>query len=135
MVGREADLGTLEQHLETLVGGTGSIVTILGEPGIGKSRLVAELLARAEGVATEGPAGRVSAFVGRALSTGANLGYHPIIEMLRRWAGIHDDDTRTDATAKLEAAIGHVDPAALLDDYPFIATMMGLELSARMPSA
>ncbi|MGH9329331.1 MAG: ATP-binding protein, partial [Vicinamibacterales bacterium] len=68
-------------------------------------------------------------FVGRALSTGANLGYHPIIEMLRGWAGIRDNDSKTDASAKLEAAIGHVDPGALLEAYPFIATMMGLELS------
>ena len=128
MVGREADLAVLEQHLLKLLAGSGSIVTIAGEPGIGKSRLVAEFLARAEGIA-RGASGKLTLLVGRALSTGANLGYHPIIEMLRRWAGIRDDDSKTDASAKLEAAIGHVDRAALLDDYPFIATMMGLELS------
>jgi serine/threonine protein kinase len=129
MVGRHADLAALEQHLLKLLAGSGSIVTIAGEPGIGKSRLVAELLARAEGIAREGGAGKLTLLVGRALSTGTNLGYHPIIEMLRRWAGIRDDDSKTDASAKLEAAIGRVDRAALLDDYPFIATMMGLELS------
>ena len=45
MVGREAELGHLRQRLARLLRGEGGIVTLVGEAGIGKSRLVAEALA------------------------------------------------------------------------------------------
>jgi class 3 adenylate cyclase/tetratricopeptide (TPR) repeat protein len=44
-IGRAAELGVLRSALEAASRGTGSQVEIVGEPGIGKSRLVAELLA------------------------------------------------------------------------------------------
>jgi ABC-type oligopeptide transport system substrate-binding subunit/class 3 adenylate cyclase len=42
LVGREAELGALQEALERLKAGVGGIVTIVGEAGLGKSRLVAE---------------------------------------------------------------------------------------------
>src|SRR5262249_21695597 len=42
MVGREAELASLEETLVDLYEGRGAIMAITGEPGIGKSRLVAE---------------------------------------------------------------------------------------------
>ena len=54
MVGRERELGLLTAALDRLggtpgaSGGTGGVVEIVGEPGIGKSRLVGELASRAE---------------------------------------------------------------------------------------
>jgi DNA-binding SARP family transcriptional activator len=43
-VGRETELRALRAHVEGLAGGAGSVVMLLGEPGIGKSALVAQLL-------------------------------------------------------------------------------------------
>ena len=43
LVGREAELVALQKALERLQAGVGGIVTVVGEAGIGKSRLVAEL--------------------------------------------------------------------------------------------
>jgi len=43
MVGRDTELGRLEHQISKAVRGEGSIVNIIGEAGIGKSRLVAEL--------------------------------------------------------------------------------------------
>ena len=48
MVGRESELGHLQLTLDALDGGGAACVTIEGEPGIGKTRLLAELRRRAE---------------------------------------------------------------------------------------
>ena len=51
LVGRVVEVRRLEEMLETLPGGPARIVQLVGEPGIGKTRLVEELLraARARG--------------------------------------------------------------------------------------
>jgi class 3 adenylate cyclase/tetratricopeptide (TPR) repeat protein len=46
IIGREPELGFLLTRLQTAADGRGQVVQIVGEPGIGKSRLVAELRAR-----------------------------------------------------------------------------------------
>ncbi len=54
IVGREAELRVLTDALGRVAGGRGGIAVVLGEPGIGKTRLVEELvtIARGRGVAT-----------------------------------------------------------------------------------
>ena len=48
LVGRESELGHLEQTLDALDQGSAACLTVEGEPGIGKTRLLAELRARAD---------------------------------------------------------------------------------------
>ncbi|MGH3119326.1 MAG: ATP-binding protein, partial [Gaiellales bacterium] len=48
ITGRKRELAALDRALATLERGSGATVALLGEPGIGKSRLLAELCARAE---------------------------------------------------------------------------------------
>ncbi|MGH2658808.1 MAG: ATP-binding protein [Actinomycetota bacterium] len=47
MVGRSTEIGLVASHLERLAGGTGGLILIEGEAGIGKTRLVEEALSRA----------------------------------------------------------------------------------------
>jgi DNA-binding SARP family transcriptional activator len=47
LVGREADLARLRQHLEEAIRGRGHVVTVVGEAGIGKTRVVGALAAEA----------------------------------------------------------------------------------------
>jgi adenylate cyclase len=49
MVGRAADLAHIEQAVEQAAAGRGQVITLVGEPGVGKSRLVAEAVRFAEG--------------------------------------------------------------------------------------
>ncbi|MFQ5722414.1 MAG: AAA family ATPase, partial [Candidatus Aminicenantales bacterium] len=124
MVGREKELNKLELHVLRVINGEGSIVSVIGEAGIGKSRLITELKSK-------DVINRVRLLEGRALSFGKNLSYHPIIDILKKWAAIKEDDTETESISKLEKAIGNIYPEGVAEVFPFIATLMGMKLNGK----
>jgi predicted ATPase len=75
-VGREAELGVLLSGLDDAVGGHGGLVLLTGEPGIGKSRLAAELATRARGRG-------IGVLWGRCWEAGGSPAYWPWIQVLR----------------------------------------------------
>ena len=122
MVGRERELNRLELRVLKAKNGEGSIVNIIGEAGVGKSRLMAEQVKRdtiQDTVVLEG----------RAHAMGRNLSFHPIIEIIKNWADIHDKDIESVAVHKLRSAIQQVHPQQADQIFPFVARMMGLMLS------
>ena len=124
MVGREKELNLLEIQVLKVVNGEGSVVNIIGEAGIGKSRLVAELK-------NTDIMKSITLLEGRAISMGRNLSFHPVIDLLKQWARIREDDSEASALIKLETAIGRVCSDELYDVLPFIATLMGMKLAGR----
>ncbi len=124
MIGRHKELDRLELQLIKVVNGSGSVVNIIGEAGIGKSRLVAELKNREA-------MGRVTALEGRAISIGKNLSFHPIIELLREWLGIKQNDDETIAFKKLKTAIQSLYPDETDMRLPFVAALLGIRLFGR----
>ena len=121
MVGRKRKLDKLELQVMKLVNGEGSIVNIVGEAGIGKSRLLAELKEK-EVIK------RTLLLEGRAVSMGRNLSFHPMIDLLRQWAKIGVDDSVAEAYTKLETTIRRFLWEDTREVLPFIATLMGLRL-------
>jgi class 3 adenylate cyclase len=88
-VGREAELATLTQSYESAVAeGRPQLVTILGDPGLGKTRLVREFWQQLEGVSPE-PLRRT----GRCLSYGQGTAYWALAEILRQHLGILESDS------------------------------------------
>ena len=124
MVGRDQELAKLELHILKAVNGQGSVVNVFGEPGVGKSRLLAELRQR-------DVISRVSFLEGRSISIGKNLSFHPIIDLFKQWARIKEDDTQTEALNKLETAIRRVCGDETDEVVPFVTTMMGMKLSGK----
>ena len=121
MVGRDQELAQLELQILKAVNGKGSVVNVFGEPGIGKSRLLAELR-RKEVVK------RVRLLEGRSISTGKNLSFHPIIDLFKKWSKIEERDAPAEASKKLEAAIRRACGAEADEVFPFVATMIGMKL-------
>jgi class 3 adenylate cyclase len=121
MVGRDRELEKLELQVLKAVNGQGSVVNIVGEAGIGKSRLVAELKGR-ETVK------RVNLLEGRAISIGRNLSFHPIIDLLKQWTGIREDDDPGAVFQKLQQAVRDLAPQEAGELVPFVATLMGISL-------
>jgi len=124
MVGRDNDLNKLELQVNKAANGEGSIVNVIGEAGIGKSRLLAEL--KSSSVMK-----RITLLEGRAVSIGRNLSFHPIINLLKHWARIKDEDSAATSVSKLETAIRSVCQKDSNEIFPFVATLMGIKLTGR----
>jgi class 3 adenylate cyclase/tetratricopeptide (TPR) repeat protein len=124
LVGRQKELDLLSLQVYRLINGTGGIVTVSGEAGIGKSRLMAELH-RTEAV------NKTMILEGRALSIGRSLSFYPIIDVLKGWSQIREEDTDTEAQRKLEKAIRTIHPEEVNEAFPFIATLMGMKLTGK----
>ena len=121
LIGRDQELDRLGLHTLELLNGKGSIVSIVGPAGIGKSRLLLELN-------REYSTRNVTFLVGRATAMGETLSFHPLIDILKSWTRITDHDSNAEAIHKLETAIETVDPTGTREVFPFIATLMGLKL-------
>src|SRR5262245_53787247 len=125
-VGRQRELDTLHQALDQAGAGHGQVVALVGEPGVGKSRLVYEF---AHSHRTQGWRVLESASV----SYGKATPYFPVIELLKRYCHLEDHDDHRTIRAKvtgqvltLDEALQEITPAllALLDtlsaDSPFL---------------
>jgi class 3 adenylate cyclase/tetratricopeptide (TPR) repeat protein len=96
LVGRDPELRALERAFEAVQAGRGQVVFLVGEAGIGKSRLRYEFQ---RGLA-ELPHGWIE---GRCMPYARDFPFHPIIDALRREFDIEDGDDDRAALAKLDA--------------------------------
>ena len=93
LVGRESELELLENTFaRTIRDRRATLVTIYGEPGVGKSRVAREFVESLE---------RATVLKGRCLPYGEGVTYWPIAEMVKASAGISDDDPLDEAFEKL----------------------------------
>ena len=124
MVGRQAEFEQLQNGIFNLINGNGSVINIVGKAGIGKSRLMAEI--RQKELMK-----KIAFLEGRAISNGKNLSFHPIIQIIKSWASIREEDSPTESINKLQTAIQRVYAEAYDEIFPFIATMMGYRLEGK----
>ena len=95
-VGRERELRLLRECFERAQAGQGQVAMIVGEPGIGKSRLLHELRRQL---------GRSATWVqGHAQSFGRSMPFHPVIDMTRRVCRVDDSDPESVIIEKVERA-------------------------------
>lgn len=77
LVGREREIRVLHDALDrTLESGRGHLVTVVGAPGIGKTRLVSEFLAQV--------GDRAEVLTGRCVSYGTGITFWPVVQLLRQ---------------------------------------------------
>ncbi len=99
LVGRDEELAAIDRVLDEVRQlGALRLVTLVGDAGIGKSRLSYEVMARA------GAGARV--LRGRCLPYGDGITFWPLREMAGSAADIRPDDAADTARAKLAAALG-----------------------------
>jgi ABC-type transport system substrate-binding protein/class 3 adenylate cyclase len=120
IVGRDAELAALERTFDELLDGRGAVVSITGEPGIGKSRLILELRERYDT--------RVRFLEGHGVSYAESLPLWPIRELLRDWLGLGVTDVEARVRLELKAALAHLVGNDAAELYPFLATALGLSL-------
>jgi tetratricopeptide (TPR) repeat protein len=98
LAGRMRELAALEEAFEAARAGRGQVVFVVGEAGIGKSRLVYEFrraLADVEHTWVEG----------RCASYGRSTAFLPVVDMWQRSFSIEDQDHEATATGKVDSGI------------------------------
>src|SRR5215212_7243934 len=116
LVGREREVGAIAGELErALADRSCRLATVIGHAGVGKTRLVEEILqlARDRGALV---------LQGRCLPYGDGITFWPLLEAVRQAAAIDDRDSVADAREKLELLVG-VDAR---DVYERVAAAIGL---------
>jgi class 3 adenylate cyclase/tetratricopeptide (TPR) repeat protein len=128
-VGRDRELDDLDQALQLAGSGHGQVVALVGEPGVGKSRLVYECL---HSHRTQGWLMLESASV----SYGKATPYLPVVDLLKRYLHVEEGDEPRTVRAKvtehlltLDEALQETIPAllALLDDLPTDSPFLTLD--------
>lgn len=120
LVGREDELAALSEALDGLLEGRGAIISITGEPGIGKSRLVAEVKERFDR--------RVRFLAGHAVSYAETIAYWPIRELLRGWLDLGMSDPEAHTRLELRAELTRSLAEAGDEAYPLLANLLGLAI-------
>ncbi len=118
-VGRDAELALLESLLRQVESGRGQVVGVVGEPGIGKSRLLAEFRRRAG-------KGRIIWVEGQCLSYGGAIPYSLALDLLRSHCGIIETDSAEAIAQKVRAGLRGAGMDAE-QDSPVLLHLLGLK--------
>ncbi len=117
-VGRGRELDVLHEAFESARAGRGQVVFLVGEAGLGKSRLLYEFRAA---LAPE-PHLWIE---GRCTSYGTTTAFLPIVDALRRYYGIEDRDDDASALAKVDAGVAALG-GELGWTLPFVRQLLSL---------
>ncbi|MBA2557344.1 MAG: tetratricopeptide repeat protein [Chloroflexi bacterium] len=120
IVGRVEERAALAASVRELSAGTGGVLALIGEAGVGKSRLTEDMRVVADGAG-------VVWLEARCLSYGAGLPYWPYADLVRRTAGIGPDDTEQVAGDRLAEALTKFGAD---DSLPFLSRLVGLPAPA-----
>ncbi|MBN2389843.1 MAG: AAA family ATPase [Anaerolineae bacterium] len=125
LVGRDTELQALRKVIERLRSGIGGIVTVVGEAGIGKSRLVAELH---KSITLQSP--NLQWIEGRCFSYATSSAYQVWRDMLHAWLDVPADAVTEEVVDTLRQRVRTVCPDAFSDVYPFLVWLLSLPLDA-----
>lgn len=111
-VGREQDLALLRTSLEQAIGGEGRIVSLAGEPGIGKTRTAQVLASEAAGLG-------VSVLWGRCHEQAGSPPYWPWVQVLREYIAGRDAERLRATLGPAASELAEIVPQ-LAERLPFI---------------
>ncbi len=124
LVGREYEAQLMQQIAANLQRGRGSVLSIIGEAGLGKTRLVNELrVVHADFDWLES----------HCLSYTQNVSYSAFIEIMRSALGLFETDSDVERWAKLRRQLDELLPDDLSDDVlPYLAHFLNLPLEGNL---
>jgi transcriptional regulator with AAA-type ATPase domain/tetratricopeptide (TPR) repeat protein len=118
-VGRRQELEVLQSRLALAIAGQGQVINVVGDAGIGKSRLLFEF--RRQVAAKE-----VGYSEGRCASYGGTIPYLPVLEVIRKGFGITDLDGPEIAADKFGSVLDtlHLDRE---ESVPYLMSLLGFK--------
>ncbi len=130
LVGRAREAHRLREIAMSLRGGRGGILAVIGEAGLGKSRLINELLASA---AVHDAHLDFTWLEGHCLSYTQNISYSACIEVVRDALGIFASDSIAERWTKLRHKLDELLPGeAGADVLPYLAHFLNLPLDGAL---
>jgi predicted ATPase len=121
-VGRQWELGILQDRLDSARRGRGQVVCIAGEAGLGKSRLLAELWQRLDP--------DVTWLEGHCLAFGTHLAYLPLLDLVRGACGISDFDPPAAMVEKVRRAVVEIGLQGDDSLAAFLLHLLGVDAGA-----
>jgi class 3 adenylate cyclase len=122
LVGRETEVGRLRVAVDELTQGRGQLLLLVGEAGIGKTRLLAELRT----ITGE----RAIWLDGQCHSYGGELLYWPFVEMLRSWLGVEDGEASVSVRTKLRAKLASLPSLGSTEVMPQLGRLLSVPMEA-----
>ena len=129
MVGRDDELARITKSLKTVVGGQGRIVSVQGEAGLGKSRLVAEAKAM-----LEADGDRFTWVTGRALSYETTVPLAPVQRLMRQLVGAPADADSVTLWQAIDTTAREVLPGRASEVAAYIGALLGADIPADISS-
>jgi class 3 adenylate cyclase len=120
LVGRENEVLRLRVALDELTQGRGQLLLLVGEAGIGKTRLLAELRMIA--------GDRAIWLDGQCHSYGGELLYWPFVEMLRSWLGTEDGEASVSVRTKLRAKLASLPSLGSTEVMPQLGQLLSVPM-------
>lgn len=118
-IGRAKEVGALQSALERTLAGEGQFVTVLGDAGVGKSRLLLEFLRTLERKS-------INIIQSRCHAHGSTTPYLPFIDLLRNLIGLRNEEPPERLRASAVSGIKAIDPS--LETYiPIYLHLLSIE--------
>lgn len=130
LVGRDSELEYLRSTMTSLQEGLGQIVVVLGEAGIGKTRLVQEVMepvVETEREESSAPESSVRWLEGRSLSYGSALSFWPITQLILADLGLSDGDSEVKVKAALRRRVSDLLAGDTDEFLPYLFHILGLK--------
>ncbi|HYM95701.1 MAG TPA: adenylate/guanylate cyclase domain-containing protein [Candidatus Sulfotelmatobacter sp.] len=127
MIGRDRQLAMLEDAFRVARAGQGRVACVLGEPGMGKSRLLAELHAT-----VERSRGSVRWVEGRCLSYGETLPHHLVVDLVRSLIGVTAAADEAHVAEALETSLRELLGESWQETYAYLGHLLSIRLSPDM---
>jgi len=124
MVGRDSQLRQLEKLFQVVKAGQGRVACILGEPGMGKSRLLAELRMSLEG--QDNPPRWIE---GRCLSYGETMPYHLLLDLVRSLIGVTESTDEPQVADALESFLQSNAAEDWREHFAYLGHLLSLKLT------
>jgi class 3 adenylate cyclase len=121
-VARESEIAELRRRWTLSAAGHGQAVMLIGEAGIGKSRLI-------EAIGAFAQADNAQRVVFRCSPYHSASALHPVVEHMRRFLGIERDETAAASIAKLERSLKETGSPDPLRDAGLIGALLELPVA------
>ncbi len=119
-VGRDKEMATLKESFDKAKSASGQVVCIVGEAGVGKSRLLLELRRTLQ-------SDEYTYLEGQCLHYGSSMPYLPLLDILRSYFGLKEGEREFLVRKRLEEKISSLDPH-LVSILPPLQELLSLKV-------